>query len=40
MSVLWDTSHIQPRNDVVVPGDTIPEVFWNAVAMRGPQVQQ
>ncbi len=38
MSVLWDTSHIQPRNDVVVPGDTIPEVFWNAVAMRGPQV--
>ncbi len=38
MSVLWDTSAIQPRTDIVVPGDTLPEVFWNAVARRGPQV--
>jgi long-chain acyl-CoA synthetase len=38
MAVLWDTSSIQPRTDVVVPGETIPEVFWNAVAKRGDQV--
>ena len=38
MSVLWDTSSIQPRTEIVVPGETIPEVFWNAVAKRGPQV--
>ena len=35
MSNLWDVSHIQPRNDIVVPGETIPAVFWNAVALRG-----
>ena len=38
MQGLWDTAHIQPRNDIVVPGDTIPAVFWNAVAARGDQV--
>jgi long-chain acyl-CoA synthetase len=38
MQGLWDTAHIQPCNDVVVPGDTIPAVFWNAVAARGDQV--
>ena len=38
MSNLWDVSHIQPRNDIVVPGETIPAVFWNAVALRGEQV--
>ena len=35
MSNLWNLSRIQPRLDVVVPGDTIPEVFWNAVRLRG-----
>ena len=35
MSVLWDTSRIQPRNEVVVPGDTLPAMFVNAVAARG-----
>src|SRR5688500_6104324 len=35
MSNLWDTGHIQPRDDVVLPGDTVPELFWNAVAARG-----
>lgn len=35
MQGLWDTAHIQPCNDIVVPGDTIPAVFWNAVAARG-----
>lgn len=38
MTYLWDTSHIQPRADVVMPGETMPAVFWNAVKARGPQV--
>jgi long-chain acyl-CoA synthetase len=38
MSNLWDLSHIQPRHDVVVPGDTMSAVFWNAVAQRGDTV--
>ena len=38
MSNLWNLSHIQPRTDVVVPGETIPEVFWNAVKARGDRV--
>ena len=35
MSNLWDQPHLQPRADVVVPGETIPEQFWNAAALRG-----
>jgi len=35
MSNLWDLNHIQPRHDVVIPGETIPELFWNAVRARG-----
>jgi long-chain acyl-CoA synthetase len=38
MSDLWDLSHIQPRSDVVVAGETIPELFWNAVSLRGDNV--
>jgi long-chain acyl-CoA synthetase len=38
MSDLWDLSHIQPRTDVVVAGETIPELFWNAVSLRGDSV--
>ncbi len=38
MSTLWDLSHIQPKTEVVVPGETIPAVFWNAVQQRGPNV--
>jgi len=38
MSNLWDLSHIQPGRADVVPGDTIPAMFWNAVALRGDQV--
>jgi len=38
MTYLWDTSHIQPRADVVMPGETMPAVFWNAVKARGPKV--
>jgi long-chain acyl-CoA synthetase len=38
MSYLWDLSHIQPRTDVVLPGDTIPALFWNGVKKRGPAI--
>ncbi|MDO9146471.1 MAG: long-chain fatty acid--CoA ligase [Hydrogenophaga sp.] len=38
MSNLWDLSGIQPQHDVVLPGDTIPAMFWNAVNVRGPNV--
>ncbi|MDZ7938342.1 MAG: long-chain fatty acid--CoA ligase [Rhodoferax sp.] len=38
MSGLWDTSHIQPCRDVVMDGDTIPAMFWNAVRQRGPNI--
>lgn len=38
MSNLWNLSHIRPQHDIVMPGDTMPAIFWNAVAARGPQV--
>ena len=38
MSNLWDLSGIQPQTAVVLPGDTIPALFWNAVQVRGPRV--
>ena len=38
MSYLWDLSAIQPQPNVVMQGDTMPAVFWNAVKARGPNV--
>ena len=38
MSTLWDLSHIQPQTKVVLPGETIPAMFWNGVKARGPNV--
>ncbi len=38
MSNLWDLEHLKPRPEIVVPGETMSAVFWNAVALRGPQV--
>ncbi|WP_162583544.1 AMP-dependent synthetase/ligase [Variovorax sp. PBS-H4] len=38
MQGLWDTARIQPRHDIVVPGETLPAVFWNAVRERGDRV--
>ncbi len=38
MSNLWDLSHIQPETRVVLAGETIPAMFWNAVDQRGPNV--
>jgi long-chain acyl-CoA synthetase len=34
MSNLWDLSSIQPNHEIVMPGDTIPAMFWNAVEKR------
>ena len=38
MSKLWNLDHIQPAGTDVLAGDTIPAMFWNAVAARGPNV--
>ncbi|MFP5466527.1 MAG: AMP-dependent synthetase/ligase [Gammaproteobacteria bacterium] len=38
MSYLWDLSNIQPRTEVVLQGDTLSSMFWNAVGQRGPNV--
>jgi long-chain acyl-CoA synthetase len=38
MSNLWDLSRIQPQTQVVLPGETIPAMFWNGVKARGPSV--
>src|SRR5690606_23581767 len=35
MSYLWDLSNIRPETEVVLPGETVPALFWNAVAQRG-----
>ncbi|OGA58395.1 MAG: fatty-acid--CoA ligase [Burkholderiales bacterium RIFCSPHIGHO2_01_FULL_64_960] len=38
MPRLWNLGHFKPRHDVVIPGETIPDMFWNAVKARGDQV--
>lgn len=38
MSNLWDLSDIRPNRDIVLPGETIPALFWNGVKQRGPAV--
>ena len=38
MTRLWDTSSIKPCLDIVMAGETIPAMFWNAVAKRGPSI--
>jgi long-chain acyl-CoA synthetase len=38
MSYLWDLSSIRPQTDVVMAGDTMPAIFWNAVRQRAPDV--
>ncbi|MDO9406052.1 MAG: long-chain fatty acid--CoA ligase [Polaromonas sp.] len=35
MQGLWDVNTFAPRLDVVVPGDTLCAMFWNAVKQRG-----
>ncbi len=36
--MLWDLSQIQPRTDIVVPGDTMAQMCVNAVGQRGDAV--
>ena len=38
MTVLWDTQALKGQTKVVMPGETIPDVFWNGVAARGQQL--
>ncbi|RZI91703.1 MAG: long-chain fatty acid--CoA ligase, partial [Variovorax sp.] len=38
MQGLWDISTIQPGKDILVAGDTLPAMFWNAVGQRGDKV--
>ena len=38
MSKLWDLSGIQPNSSIVMPGETISAMFWNAVEKRGPNI--
>ena len=38
MSNLWNLENIRARHDIVMPGETIPAVFWNAVNQRTNQV--
>jgi len=38
MSNLWDLDHLKPREGIVVEGDTMSAMFWNAVALRGDAV--
>jgi len=35
MSNLWEFDQIKAEPGIVVAGETVPEVFWNAVARRG-----
>ncbi len=38
MSVLWDTARLKGTSDILMPGETITDVFWNGVAARSPQL--
>ena len=38
MSQLWDLDDMQPNHEIVLPGETIAAMFWNAVERRGGQV--
>jgi long-chain acyl-CoA synthetase len=38
MSGLWDLGHLKPREGIVVEGETLPALFWNAAALRSGKV--
>ena len=38
MSNLWTLTHYEPNTTLQMAGETMPELFWNAVAARGPKV--
>jgi len=35
---LWEVDQLKPRLDIVVPGETVTAVFWNAAAARADRV--
>ncbi len=35
MANLWNQDHFKKRHEIVMPGDTLPDMFWNAVQARG-----
>ncbi len=35
MPNLWDVAELKPSTEIVVAGDTLPAMFWNAVEKRG-----
>ncbi|WP_345538399.1 long-chain fatty acid--CoA ligase [Variovorax defluvii] len=35
---LWDIEHIRPRTGIVIAGETLPAIFWNAAAARADHV--
>ncbi|CAN5692279.1 AMP-dependent synthetase/ligase [soil metagenome] len=35
---LWNLDHLAPQHGIATPGDTVPQMFWNAVATRGDAV--
>ena len=38
MSNLWDLSRIKPQHEIVLAGETVPDMFWNGVKKRGNSV--
>jgi long-chain acyl-CoA synthetase len=38
MSNLWDLTHLRPERNIVLAGETIPEMFWTGVETRASQI--
>ncbi len=38
MQGLWDLRTVEPGHDILVPGDTLSAMFWNAVRQRGDNI--
>ncbi|HNK19536.1 MAG TPA: AMP-binding protein, partial [Piscinibacter sp.] len=38
MPNLWDLDSLKPCTEIVLAGETMPALFWNGVAQRGPKV--
>ena len=38
MQGLWDLRTIEPGHDILVPGETLSAMFWNAVRQRGDNI--
>ncbi len=38
MSNLWELTKIKPEKDIMVPGDTMPAIFWSAAQKRGSKI--